>query len=86
MKPGFHCTELNHTVWEVPERYTDLVPVGAGAFGQVCSALDLQYRQAFKIYLYHGYNYTSGIARFLVSTRFYLVNTNPLGKGDSCSL
>jgi len=32
--------ELNKTVWEVPERYINLSPVGSGAYGQVCSATD----------------------------------------------
>merc|ERR1712209_260773 len=30
----------NRTVWEVPNRYKDLVPIGSGAYGQVCSASD----------------------------------------------
>uniref|UniRef100_A0A7M4E4J3 mitogen-activated protein kinase n=1 Tax=Crocodylus porosus TaxID=8502 RepID=A0A7M4E4J3_CROPO len=33
-------TELNKTVWEVPERYQNLSPVGSGAYGSVCSAYD----------------------------------------------
>jgi p38 MAP kinase len=36
----FYKTELNKTIWEVPERYQKLVPVGTGAYGQVCSADD----------------------------------------------
>lgn len=39
-KAGFYIVELNKTEWEVPERYTMLSPVGSGAYGQVCSALD----------------------------------------------
>nr|ADC54265.1 putative p38 mitogen proteinkinase [Hydroides elegans] len=35
-----HRIELNKEVWEVPVKYTDLVPIGSGAFGQVCSALN----------------------------------------------
>ena len=42
MKQGFHQVELNKTVWEVPKRYQDLVPVASGTFGQVCSAIDTQ--------------------------------------------
>jgi len=38
--PGFYRIELNKTVWEVPKRYTMLSPIGSGAYGQVCSALD----------------------------------------------
>jgi len=40
MKKGFYSVELNKTVWEVPERYINLSPVGSGAYGQVCSAMD----------------------------------------------
>ncbi|GBM88583.1 Mitogen-activated protein kinase 14 [Araneus ventricosus] len=40
MKSGFMKIELNKTLWEVPERYQNLAPVGSGAYGQVCSALD----------------------------------------------
>ncbi|KAL4227017.1 Mitogen-activated protein kinase 14 [Mactra antiquata] len=40
MKAGFTRVELNKTVWEVPERYQCLTPVGSGAYGQVCSAMD----------------------------------------------
>ena len=32
---GYYRTELNRTVWEVPEKYTDLSPIGTGAYGQV---------------------------------------------------
>ncbi|KAK8377391.1 hypothetical protein O3P69_013787 [Scylla paramamosain] len=39
-KPDFHTIELNKTEWEVPKRYTMLSPVGSGAYGQVCSAMD----------------------------------------------
>ncbi|RWS24782.1 mitogen-activated protein kinase 14-like isoform X4 [Leptotrombidium deliense] len=34
---GFYVTELNKSVWEIPEKYQNLVPVGSGAYGQVCS-------------------------------------------------
>ncbi|CAG0919761.1 unnamed protein product [Notodromas monacha] len=40
MKSKFYRTDLNKTVWEVPERYQMLFPVGSGAYGQVCSAVD----------------------------------------------
>lgn len=40
MKTGFIRVELNRTIWEVPERYQNLSPVGSGAYGQVCSAID----------------------------------------------
>ncbi|XP_056429730.1 mitogen-activated protein kinase 12 [Hyla sarda] len=37
---GFYRQDVNKTVWEVKERYRDLVPVGSGAYGTVCSSLD----------------------------------------------
>ncbi|XP_078022508.1 mitogen-activated protein kinase 14B isoform X1 [Epinephelus lanceolatus] len=39
-RPTFYRQELNKTVWEVPERYQNLSPVGSGAYGSVCSAYD----------------------------------------------
>ncbi|KAG2469387.1 MK11 kinase, partial [Polypterus senegalus] len=44
-KAGFYRQELNKTVWEVPERYQNLTPVGSGAYGSVCSAYDMKLRQ-----------------------------------------
>ncbi|KAG7197570.1 hypothetical protein KM043_001325 [Ampulex compressa] len=38
--PQFHKIEINRTEWEVPQRYQMLTPVGSGAYGQVCSAVD----------------------------------------------
>ncbi|KAG1650095.1 Mitogen-activated protein kinase 14 [Nymphon striatum] len=40
MKPGFVKLMLNNTEWELPERYENLTPVGSGAYGQVCSAVN----------------------------------------------
>ncbi|XP_065571935.1 mitogen-activated protein kinase 14-like isoform X3 [Artemia franciscana] len=40
MKEGFYKVELNKTQWEIPMRYQMLTPVGSGAYGQVCSAVD----------------------------------------------
>ena len=40
MKEGSFRVELNKTIWEVPQRYTNLMPIGCGAYGQVCSADD----------------------------------------------
>ena len=34
-KAGFYKVELNRTLWEVPNRYSNLNPVGSGAYGQV---------------------------------------------------
>lgn len=39
-RPTFYRQELNKTVWEVPERYQNLSPVGSGAYGSVCAAFD----------------------------------------------
>uniref|UniRef100_A0A8C5MXB5 mitogen-activated protein kinase n=1 Tax=Leptobrachium leishanense TaxID=445787 RepID=A0A8C5MXB5_9ANUR len=38
--PGFYRQELNKTIWEVPQRYQTLTPVGSGAYGSVCSSYD----------------------------------------------
>uniref|UniRef100_A0A8C9ZDV6 mitogen-activated protein kinase n=1 Tax=Sander lucioperca TaxID=283035 RepID=A0A8C9ZDV6_SANLU len=40
--PTFYRQELNKTVWEVPERYQNLSPVGSGAYGSVCSVYDVK--------------------------------------------
>lgn len=34
-KPHFYKVELNKTVWEVPEKYQELTPIGTGAYGSV---------------------------------------------------
>ncbi|XP_076862818.1 mitogen-activated protein kinase 12b [Brachyhypopomus gauderio] len=39
-RAGFYRQDINKTVWDVPERYRDLVQVGTGAYGTVCSAMD----------------------------------------------
>uniref|UniRef100_A0A8C1IRB8 mitogen-activated protein kinase n=1 Tax=Cyprinus carpio TaxID=7962 RepID=A0A8C1IRB8_CYPCA len=39
-KAGFYRQETNGTVWDVPERYSDLIQIGTGAYGTVCSAAD----------------------------------------------
>ncbi|XP_026790972.2 mitogen-activated protein kinase 14B isoform X2 [Pangasianodon hypophthalmus] len=41
-RPAFYRQELNKTIWEVPERYKNLAPVGSGAYGSVCSAYDVK--------------------------------------------
>lgn len=41
--PNFYKVEINRTEWEVPDRYQMLTPVGSGAYGQVCSAVDSKY-------------------------------------------
>ncbi|XP_069797850.1 mitogen-activated protein kinase 14B isoform X1 [Narcine bancroftii] len=40
VRPHFYRQELNKTIWEVPERYQNLSPVGSGAYGSVCAAFD----------------------------------------------
>uniref|UniRef100_A0A8B9LPL9 mitogen-activated protein kinase n=1 Tax=Astyanax mexicanus TaxID=7994 RepID=A0A8B9LPL9_ASTMX len=39
-RPKFYRQEVNKTIWEVPLRYQNLSPVGSGAYGSVCSAVD----------------------------------------------
>lgn len=34
-RPGYYRQDVNKTIWEVPERYKDLRPVGTGAYGTV---------------------------------------------------
>uniref|UniRef100_A0A4W5N156 mitogen-activated protein kinase n=1 Tax=Hucho hucho TaxID=62062 RepID=A0A4W5N156_9TELE len=41
-RPTFYRQELNNTIWEVPERYQTLSPVGSGAYGSVCSSYDVK--------------------------------------------
>ncbi|XP_031142227.1 mitogen-activated protein kinase 14A isoform X2 [Sander lucioperca] len=41
-RPKFYRHEVNKTIWEVPERYQNLSPVGSGAYGSVCSAYDVK--------------------------------------------
>nr|XP_019947697.1 PREDICTED: mitogen-activated protein kinase 14-like [Paralichthys olivaceus] len=40
-RPGFYRQELNKTVWEVPERYQNLTPVGSGAYGSVWAGANM---------------------------------------------
>ncbi|XP_041048025.1 STKc_p38 domain-containing protein isoform X2 [Carcharodon carcharias] len=40
VRKGFYRHDINKTTWEVPLRYTDLTPIGSGAYGSVCSAID----------------------------------------------
>ncbi|XP_074534160.1 mitogen-activated protein kinase 12 [Halichoeres trimaculatus] len=42
VRPGYYRQEVNKTAWEVPERYRDLRQVGTGAYGTVCSAVDVR--------------------------------------------
>ena len=40
MYNNFLQIELNNTTWEIPKDYKNLEILGAGAYGQVCSAHD----------------------------------------------
>ncbi|XP_027009760.2 mitogen-activated protein kinase 12b [Tachysurus fulvidraco] len=40
IRTGFYRQEINKTVWDVQERYRDLIQVGTGAYGTVCCAID----------------------------------------------
>ena len=46
----FKHYELNRIDWDVPDKYTDLISIGCGAYGSVCSAhnQDLNMRMAVK--------------------------------------
>ena len=35
IKKGFYRIELNKAVWDVPDKYKKLSPIGMGAYGQV---------------------------------------------------
>ena len=50
MNQGWVVTEINNGEWRVPNRYSDLTPLGQGAYGLVCSALDsvINAREAVK--------------------------------------
>ncbi|KAK6174816.1 hypothetical protein SNE40_013391 [Patella caerulea] len=48
-KPGFYRIELNKTVWDVPQHYQLLNPIGLGAYGQVCSAVNTMYNEKVAI-------------------------------------
>uniref|UniRef100_A0A3B4AKX2 mitogen-activated protein kinase n=1 Tax=Periophthalmus magnuspinnatus TaxID=409849 RepID=A0A3B4AKX2_9GOBI len=41
-RPKFYRQDVNKTIWEVPERYQNLLPVGSGAYGTVSSAFDVK--------------------------------------------
>ncbi|MBN3305827.1 MK14A kinase, partial [Amia calva] len=49
VRPGFHREEIQKTTWEVPARYTGLIPVGSGAYGTVCSAIDQKTKEKVAI-------------------------------------
>ncbi|XP_040048742.1 mitogen-activated protein kinase 14A [Gasterosteus aculeatus] len=49
VRAGFRRQEVQKTTWDVPERYTALRPVGSGAYGTVCSAMDQQSKEMVAI-------------------------------------
>uniref|UniRef100_A0A672QC99 mitogen-activated protein kinase n=1 Tax=Sinocyclocheilus grahami TaxID=75366 RepID=A0A672QC99_SINGR len=49
LKAGFHRLEIQKTTWDVPDRYTSLKPVGSGAYGTVCSAIDQKTKEKVAI-------------------------------------
>ncbi|XP_034028078.1 STKc_p38 domain-containing protein [Thalassophryne amazonica] len=46
---GFHTVDIQKTTWDVPLRYTALRPVGSGAYGTVCSAIDQKTKEKVAI-------------------------------------
>ncbi|KAL7860127.1 hypothetical protein SRHO_G00152740 [Serrasalmus rhombeus] len=49
LKAGFHRQEVQKTTWDIPDRYTSLNPVGSGAYGTVCSAIDQKTKEKVAI-------------------------------------
>ncbi|XP_006631147.1 mitogen-activated protein kinase 14A [Lepisosteus oculatus] len=49
VKKGFRREEIQKTTWEVPTRYTGLTPVGSGAYGTVCGAIDQKTKEKVAI-------------------------------------
>ncbi|MGH0173179.1 UNVERIFIED_CONTAM: hypothetical protein FKN15_064832 [Acipenser sinensis] len=48
-KKGFYRQEIQKTTWDVPVRYTGLIPVGSGAYGTVCGAIDQRTKEKVAI-------------------------------------
>ncbi|CAL9702501.1 unnamed protein product [Knipowitschia caucasica] len=40
VRPGYYRMDIQKTTWDVLQTYTQLHPVGSGAYGTVCSAID----------------------------------------------
>uniref|UniRef100_A0A8C5HAF2 mitogen-activated protein kinase n=1 Tax=Gouania willdenowi TaxID=441366 RepID=A0A8C5HAF2_GOUWI len=49
LTPGFYRLEIQKTTWDVPVRYDSLRPVGSGAYGTVCSAIDQKTKEKVAI-------------------------------------
>lgn len=52
-RPTFYRQELNKTMWEVPERYQNLSPVGSGAYGSVWYGICFFFLFLQSIYVEH---------------------------------
>ncbi|XP_037540946.1 STKc_p38 domain-containing protein [Nematolebias whitei] len=49
VRPGFYRLEVQKTTWDVPERYAALKPIGSGAYGTVCSAIEQKTKEKVAI-------------------------------------
>lgn len=49
VRAGFQRLEVQKTTWDIPERYTALRPIGSGAYGTVCSAIDQKTKEKVAI-------------------------------------
>uniref|UniRef100_A0A3Q3XHZ5 mitogen-activated protein kinase n=1 Tax=Mola mola TaxID=94237 RepID=A0A3Q3XHZ5_MOLML len=49
VRSGFQRLDVHKTTWDVPKRYTALRPVGSGAYGTVCSAIDQKTKEKIAI-------------------------------------
>ncbi|KAJ8017134.1 hypothetical protein DPEC_G00014600 [Dallia pectoralis] len=49
VEKGFYRLEIQKTIWDVPEQYAELKAVGSGAYGTVCSAIDLHTKEKVAI-------------------------------------
>ncbi|CAJ1055262.1 STKc_p38 domain-containing protein [Xyrichtys novacula] len=49
VRPGFYRHEVQKTTWDIPERYTAPRPIGSGAYGTVCSAIDQKTKEKVAI-------------------------------------
>lgn len=66
LKPGYYSLELNKTLWEIPDRYKNLQPLGHGAYGSVW------YHIPFIFTLYVFYNFICILKVLLLTTNLEL--------------
>ncbi|CAB1336905.1 unnamed protein product [Coregonus sp. 'balchen'] len=52
-QPPFIREEINSTVWEIPEKYTRLKQIGTGAYGSVCSVINVKTNEKVAIKKLH---------------------------------